>query len=438
MAGAVPKIIVEAPPGAGKTMIVAFALAQITANGETGILVEQNYDQLIGAVLRTQKLFPWVPLTIFASAGRVTAIRAAVGNGVAIVTKKAEAAAALVNRRLLCTVTARLTMFRLTMGAGEEAPEVRCSWLVIDEAWQMRYADFKQMASLAPRALLVGDRGQIEPIVTVDTSRWSHLRAGVHLAAPEALLNEDLPAGSVRRVPLLRSYRLSQKTALMLGPIFYSRLAFNGTADVERQIDLPDWLQTQGADALRRSGEIGGPGAVAVMLPARPPRAAADVELLDAIVRVAGEILESGATIVVDGVSREIRGTDVVVLTTRNADRAYLSRALGNLPGVLVRTANSFQGSERPIVLAVHPLARDGHSAFDFDAGRLCVLLSRHTHACLLFYRADLASQIAGQPPAGEIALAGSIDQTYAGWAAHRAVLAYLANGAEESEFPES
>ncbi len=45
-------------------------------------------------------------------------------------------------------------------------------FLVIDEAWQLTWADFMACNDVAASFVMIGDPGQIPPVVTVDTSRW--------------------------------------------------------------------------------------------------------------------------------------------------------------------------------------------------------------------------------------------------------------------------
>src|SRR5262245_51225346 len=42
----------------------------------------------------------------------------------------------------------------------------------VDEAWQMTYADLGGLGPLSGQVVLVGDPGQIAPVVTGDASRW--------------------------------------------------------------------------------------------------------------------------------------------------------------------------------------------------------------------------------------------------------------------------
>ena len=45
--------------------------------------------------------------------------------------------------------------------------------LCVEEAWQLKLAGFLPLCEVAGRFLLIGDPGQIPPVVTIETARWS-------------------------------------------------------------------------------------------------------------------------------------------------------------------------------------------------------------------------------------------------------------------------
>ena len=67
--------------------------------------------------------------------------------------------------------------------------------------------------------------------------------------------------------------------------------------------------------------------------------------------------------------------------------------------GVTVDTANRLQGREYDLTVVLHPLSgRRDATAFHLESGRLCVLTSRHRHACVVVARAG-HRRAAGRPP---------------------------------------
>ena len=72
--------------------------------------------------------------------------------------------------------------------------------------------------------VLVGDPGQIAPVVTGDSRRWQHWAAGPQRAAPEALLAAYPEAVTRLRLPC--TWRLGPETTALIQPAFYADLPF--------------------------------------------------------------------------------------------------------------------------------------------------------------------------------------------------------------------
>src|SRR5262249_5704352 len=64
---------------------------------------------------------------------------------------------------------------------------LRCDVIIVDEAWQATYADLGALGAFTGQVVCVGDPGQIDPVVTGDTTRWERSPHGPHLPAPDAL-----------------------------------------------------------------------------------------------------------------------------------------------------------------------------------------------------------------------------------------------------------
>lgn len=80
------------------------------------------------------------------------------------------------------------------------------------------------------------------------------------------------------------------------------------------------------------------------------------------------------------------------------AVRAALAAGFG-VTGVVVDTANRLQGREFDIVIVLHPLSgRRDATAFHLEASRLCVLTSRHRHACVVVARAGIPGLLDAHP----------------------------------------
>lgn len=106
---------------------------------------------------------------------------------------------------------------------------------------------------------------------------------------------------------------------------------------------------------------------------------------------------------------------------------AVRERLWPDLNGILVETANRFQGLERPLMFVQHPLSgRADATEFHLDAGRLCVMLSRHSVACWIFGREGIASQLRRYAPVGDRALRIDADPEFEGWRASENLLDQL------------
>src|SRR5204863_3894119 len=120
----------------------------------------------------------------------------------------------------------------------------------------------------------------------------------------------------------------------------------------------------------------------------------------------------------------------VAVAVSHNDQKDHVRLALDDagLVAVRVDTANKLQGLEFDVVLAWHPLAGlpqpDG---FHLDPGRLCVMLTRHLHACFVVGRAGDEQVLEDQPPPPTPAYLGwDPDPVLDGWEVHRQVFAAL------------
>jgi hypothetical protein len=214
--------------------------------------------------------------------------------------------------------------------------------------------------------VLVGDPGQIAPVVTGDSRRWRDWSAGPQLAAPEALL-AAYPE-SVTRLRLSHTWRLGQITTALIQPAFYADLPFDS-------VRPPRHVLLDGAPlpelSIREAQTLAGPG---------------DPILADAAAARVTELLEGGEVVDQGGNARSLAAEDVAVITPHVEQASAIAARLSEYPGVLISTANQAQGLEREAVVVIHPLAgyREAPS-FAIDPGRLCVALSRHrAHATIL------------------------------------------------------
>jgi hypothetical protein len=127
-------------------------------------------------------------------------------------------------------------------------------------------------------------------------------------------------------------------------------------------------------------------------------------------------------------------GPQDIGIGVRHRDQAdQIRQALARVapaaaPMIRVDTANRLQGAEFEITIIVHPLSgRRDATAFHLEAGRLCVLASRHRQACVVVARAGIADLLDAHPSDEPIHL-GVQARFPDGWEANHALLAHLAD----------
>ena len=234
-------------------------------------------------------------------------------------------------------------------------------------------------------------------MVPIDASRWETGKVRPHQAAPEVLVRERPPALNTLSLPV--STRLTPDTVELLRP-FYDFPFEAWSPPGSRRLE---WAPRR--DALDEALGLLGSGAVASLelpTPADGPPAQDDPELADALAEAARRLLEEGARVQTEDGARALTAEDVGIVATHRVLVARIEQALGDLP-VRVDTPERWQGLERPVILAAHPLSGAVRpSSFDLDTGRLCVMASRHQVALLWVGRDHVLETLRGYVPVAE------------------------------------
>jgi hypothetical protein len=98
------------------------------------------------------------------------------------------------------------------------------------------------------------------------------------------------------------------------------------------------------------------------------------------------------------------------------------------LTATRVDTAERWQGLQRHIMIAVHPLSGVAEpSAFDLDTGRLCVMASRHQIGMLLLAREGVGTTLEHLIVSADQAV-GRVDVNGRGHSQHVAFWNHLVN----------
>jgi hypothetical protein len=297
---------------------------------------------------------------------------------------------------------------------------------IVDEAYQMRSDLLLRIGGCFERALFVGDPGQLDPFTVVETERWRGLSWDPVQSAVAVLLRHN-PEIPVHSLPV--SWRLPASATEVVSSAFYPFTGFrSATSADERSLHLQ--TQPLRPDPLDVAIEVAAESGWAMYeLPARHTLRT-DSEAVAACVTLAERILRRGAVAVSERApgGSPVSASRVAIGAAHRDQVAALRRALDGcgLDGVVADTANRLQGREFDVVLVLHPLSgRRDATAFHLEAGRLCVLASRHRHACIVVARAGIPELLDAHPSAEPVHLNVPV-KFPDGWEANQALLSHL------------
>jgi hypothetical protein len=302
----------------------------------------------------------------------------------------------------------------------------------IDEAFQGSYGVFTLMRELAHRSFLVGDSGQIDTFTEASIERWTGRPGAPHLAAPRGLREWATDRGiPICELTMPVTRRLPYDSVAPVSAFYPDMVLEAIAAPGERGLSVTRALRPDAYDTtVHRLAE----GASMVMLELPDKRVGArDPELMDAIVRQVERLRDRRVQITdhPDYPQGTLQADQVGVVVPHSEQVARLQAAVRTTwPGVLVETANRFQGLERAVIVAAHPLSGQLEAdTFHADAGRLCVSVSRHRVACILVGRAGIAQRIRDTPYASERVARELSDAERHGRHAHLSLLHHLSDG---------
>lgn len=335
--------IVDSPPGAGKTALVVTTVAHLAMRAGMKILIGTP-TRAQGAAL-IERLLAEVPARYIESG-----IAGVVVPGPIVPASEKE-----------CRIrVATLAKCRIS---GDRD---RFDLLVVDEAYQATNAIVSGAAAGMHQVLMVGDPGQIGPVVTVDVSIWRGMKNAPHLPAPEAVGTYN----DIERFHLDKSWRLGPASAAAIAPVY--PFAFS-SANVARSL-------------------VAGDGTPVAEIEHVEVARATKVDDLDALGAIVDRVrhLMRGTLAITDPHTgaveqRTVEGDDVAVVVSRNSQVSIVTGMLRQhaLAGVSVGTADRLQGKEWPVVVALDPLlgSSGDQNEHNLSIGRLCVMASRHnTH----------------------------------------------------------
>jgi hypothetical protein len=303
-------VVVDSPPGAGKTRLVVDTVAHLSRRTDMTILV--------CAFTRAQVLSLYDRL------------HEEIGDNVALMMSNS-------GRDAIPDKGAQVTV-RTLSGARWSGGSEGIDLMVVDEAYQATYSSVIQARRGIPQMFMVGDPGQIGPVITVDTSFWK-TGIGPFLPAPTQMFTKDTP-----RFFLPKTYRLGPVSAKVIAPLY--KFGFQ-SAEVERTPVVYD------GDVLDEVETIAVPKA----------ETPDDIVALTTVANRCRELSRSGS---------------VAAIVSRNSQATILTAMLHD-HSVKVGTADRLQGGEWTSVVALDPMMGEDTSDHAQSLGRLCVMASRHT-----------------------------------------------------------
>ncbi|SBV27706.1 AAA domain-containing protein [Micromonospora krabiensis] len=403
-------VVVDSPPGAGKSTLVVRAAVELAAADEPLIIVAQTNEQVDDLIDRLARKAPELAIGRLSAADYQPSERVRGHATVRVAAKVADLRGAAV---LVGTAAKWATV---TEGSWP--------WAIVDEAYQMRSDALLRVAGRFERALFVGDPGQLDPFSTVDTARWTGLAWDPMQSAVAVLLrhNPELP---VHRLPV--SWRLPASAAPLVAAAFYPFTGFRaGTGPTERALTL---TTPGGGDAADDALEMAArTGWALYALPERQTLRT-DVEAAAACATLATRLVQRGAVAASEQAPNGAPVTaDRIAIGAAHRDQVAAIRAqLGAAgAGITVDTANRLQGREYDVTIVLHPLSgRRDATAFHLESGRLCVLASRHRHACVVVARDGIDELLDAHPSTEPVHLDVPV-KFPDGWEANQSTMTHL------------
>lgn len=411
-------VVVSAPPGAGKSHLVSRAVGQAREKKLRVAVATPTNEQAFHLVRILVTQHGGQKITFIPAQGVVLPSHTqSLPNVVIEEAKKANSAEVIVG-----------TIDKLgdALHRGSLMP---LDVLLMDESYQADSARYYSVAALAPSHLLVGDGGQLNPFSTIENpDRWRGLPEDPLQTAVGVLLRNH-PQTPVYRLPLSR--RLDTR-AVLIARLFYPSLSFEAaTLPGARAMQLlPAISRDRRTKAIDKALDV---AAVKGWVHLELPEAAvliADQETVSLIVALVERLFERGpqCRCEVSPALSPLSQRRVAVSVSHNDQKDLLRLALKKAGyDIVVNTANKLQGLEFDVVIAWHPLAGlPDPDGFHLDPGRMCVMLTRHRHACIVVGRAGDRALLEAVPPKTPAYLGWEEDPLLDGWEVHQAVFEAL------------
>ncbi|WP_182050487.1 AAA family ATPase [Changpingibacter yushuensis] len=345
-------VILSSPPGAGKTEVITSIAPHLAQYADLTVTIATPtvagaYD-LAYRLKNKLSAFPDISVALVGSAFNARRSR-----GV----------------RLEKTHLGMSAVIEVRTVASMKMSAVATDVLIVDEAYQCTALDVREAAGRASQILLVGDPGQIGPVITIDTIAWDGLKDSPALRSPDMF--STWPGAIL--LHLDSSFRLGTDTVRAIKPLYdFDFVSSRPPASIEGEKEI----------SILDLGRIAQP---------------ADVSAMRRVVSRAASLV--GRTYRYGDKEKALTPADVVLMASRNEQVALLESLVAadkGLKGMIVGTADSLQGGQWPVGVAVDPLA-GAATASDhaMTPGRLCVMCSRHIAHLTFATSADVTELLA-------------------------------------------
>ena len=387
--------IVKAPPGSGKTYTLLEALGQAVDDGARVAVAAQTNAQCEDICSRYVERYPSEQVWRFAAGS--ARMPDDLDPRILWITGTNELP---VGPAVVVGTTAKWSTI------GDFDP---FDFLFVDEAWQMAWADFMLLGSVSERFVLIGDPGQIPPVVSIPVERWETSPRAPHRAAPDLILDDPVIPKLALELDACR--RLPADSVDLVQPFYDFR--FDAWAEPGERFVKPKKGGREKVDPSLDLLTAYSSAILTLPTPAEGPPLELDPEIAELAARVAIRALERKCEAADDdsGKISRLEPRDIGIAATH---RVMNSAILGSLPasyrdqdnGIRVDTPERWQGLERKLMIVVHPLSGVVHpSAFDLETGRLCVMASRHRSGMVVVSRDHVPDTLATHIPWAEQAI---------------------------------
>jgi hypothetical protein len=391
--------VVKAPPGSGKSFNLLESLEDAIESGKRIAIAAQTNNQVDDLCVRFFDRYPETEIYRFSSDGYSPSEK--FSPGVVVTTDKKELPE---DGSVMIGTVAKL-------GLVDFANPYDI--LLIDEAWQMTWADFLTLRDVSTRFVFIGDPGQIPPTVTIAVDRWEVSPDAPHRATPDVILeNPDLATDTTvlnldvcRRLPF---------DSVALVQTFYD-FRFEPLAKKGERFLKPK-KPADGSPIDRAIDHLSSSSTVILTHPTGVEGAPieTDRELAEVTANLVRHLLDRGCVISTGPAEqddpRNLLPEDIGIVSTHNQMNTAIQNELsGALSKIQVTTPERWQGLQRPVMIAVHPLSGVMFpSSFDLETGRLCVMASRHESACIFVTRDHVGETLDTHLPIADQALGRS------------------------------